>query len=214
MKFITEQIETELSSTILEENGERQLYIEGIMAQADIKNGNGRVYPVSVLAEAVNKYMQNDVIKRTAIGELNHPASPVPNPERASHLITELYQDGSNFIGKARVLNTPMGQIVKGLHEGGVQIQVSTRGLGNIKKSVVEAYRMTAIDVVQNASAPDAFVNGIMEGVDYFWKDDQIVESSIEAKQMIEIAFKKKGKFREELAVEAFSKFMESIKAK
>lgn len=172
MKLITEHTE-ELEYLAEDVDGQRRHMIEGIFAQAEMANRNGRVYPRDVLENAVTKYNKNQVAKGRAVGELGHPDSPTVNLDRVSHRITELRWDGDNVIGRAQVLDTPMGQIVKGLMEGEVQLGVSTRGMGSLqerggKTYVKDDFMLATVDVVQDPSAPEAFVNGIMEGVDYF----------------------------------------------
>jgi hypothetical protein len=192
MKLITEV--TEDVRTITEEvDGKKNLFIEGVFMQAGIKNRNGRVYPVHILENEVGRYVNEKVKTNRALGELNHPASPQVNPERACIRITELNKDGNNFVGKALVLNTPMGHIVKGIMEGEGRLGVSSRGMGTLKKSgmiteVQSDFRLaTAADVVSDPSAPDAFVNGIMENVEWFfdeklgWQSRNIIEETKQA---------------------------------
>lgn len=193
MKLITEI--TEDVKTVIEEgvDGKKNLFIEGVFMQANIKNRNGRLYPVTILENEVNRYIKEKVSTNRALGELNHPASPQVNPERACIRICELKRDGNNFMGKALVLNTPMGNIVRGIMEGGGQIGVSSRGMGTLKQSgmvteVQSDFRLaTAADVVSDPSAPDAFVNGIMEDVEWFfddkmgWQANNVVEQTVAA---------------------------------
>jgi hypothetical protein len=146
----------------------KQLYIEGIFAQAEVKNGNGRIYPKSVMEKAVAQYNENYVSKRRALGELNHPARPFADPAEAAILIESFEMDGNNVIGKAKVLNTPKGQIIKGLLEGGFNLGVSTRGLGSLlekngAKVVQSDFMMTATDAVDMPSGPDCYVNSLYE---------------------------------------------------
>jgi hypothetical protein len=153
------------------ENG-KQLYIEGIFAQANIKNGNGRFYPKALMEVSTDAYIKNFVLKRRALGELNHPDRPMPDPSEGAILTEKLEWSGNDVIGKAKVLNTPKGQIIKGLLEGGFALGVSTRGLGSLKESrngykEVTEYMMTAIDAVDNPSAPDAYVNALVESVSW-----------------------------------------------
>ena len=172
MKLITEHTD-ELRYLTEEKNGEKKYMIEGIFMQAESKNRNGRVYPKNVLESATDKYQKEQVKTGRAVGELGHPDSPTINLDRVSHKITELNWDGNNVIGKAEILETPMGQIVRGLMDGEVQLGVSTRGMGSLKQSggktvVSDDFILSTVDIVQDPSAPDAFVNGIMEGVEYF----------------------------------------------
>ena len=172
MKLITEHTE-ELEYITEDVDGFRKYMIEGVFAQAEKQNRNGRVYPRAVLETATDKYNNEQVATGRAVGELGHPDSPTINLDRVSHRITELRWDGNNVIGRAQILETPMGQIVKGLMDGEVRLGVSTRGMGSIKNSggktvVSDDFMLSTVDVVQDPSAPDAFVNGIMEGIDYF----------------------------------------------
>jgi hypothetical protein len=149
------------------ENG-KELFIQGIFAQAQVKNGNGRYYEKDVLEQAVEKYNEKFISKRRALGELNHPDRPFADPAKAAILINELKWDGNNVIGKAKVLNTPKGQIIKGLMEGGFNMGVSTRGLGSLSerngmKYVNKDYMMTAVDCVDQPSGPDCYVNPLVE---------------------------------------------------
>lgn len=187
-KLITDISFGELQLITEEKEGHKDLFIEGIFLQAEKKNRNGRIYPLGVLKPVVEKYIQEYVSSNRAMGELNHPSSPSVNPERASHLITELRQSGNDFYGKAKILNTPVGNIVRGLIEGGVNLGVSSRGLGTLKegtdnyrgsKVVQKDYYMVTIDVVSDPSAPDAFVNGVFESVDYMIENGHIKESNV-----------------------------------
>jgi hypothetical protein len=176
MKLIAEYTNEGLGYSITEgKNGKKETYIEGIFMQAEGKNRNGRVYTREVLTAAVDRYNNEQVMTGRAVGELNHPEGPSINLDKVSHRITELKWDGNNVIGKALVLDTPMGQIVKGLVEGGVQLGVSSRGMGSLENRngvsyVKDDFMLSTVDIVQDPSAPNAFVNGIMEGVD--WKMD------------------------------------------
>ena len=171
MKLITEHVE-DLQYITEEKNGKKTFVIEGVFMQADKKNRNGRIYPREVLESAVDKYVTEQVSRGRAVGELNHPEGPTINLDKVSHKITELRWDGNNVIGKASILETPMGKIVQGLLEGEVQLGVSSRGMGSLAQkngtNVVNAdFMLNAIDVVQDPSAPEAFVNGIMEGIEW-----------------------------------------------
>jgi hypothetical protein len=176
MKLIAEYTNEGLGYSITEgKNGKKETYIEGIFMQAEGKNRNGRVYTREVLNNAVDRYNNEQVMTGRAVGELNHPEGPSINLDKVSHRITELKWNGNNVIGKALVLDTPMGQIVKGLVEGGVQLGVSSRGMGSLENRngvsyVKDDFMLSTVDIVQDPSAPNAFVNGIMEGVD--WKMD------------------------------------------
>ena len=185
MKLITELVEENLSYVTEEKNGKKNTVIEGIFMQAESKNRNGRVYPRDVMESAVNKYVTEQVSKGRAVGELNHPEGPTINLDKVSHRITELTWDGNNVMGKALVLDTPMGQIVKGLVEGGVQLGVSSRGMGSlVNKNGVNVvgpdFMLATVDIVQDPSAPQAFVNGIMEGVEWVWDNGLLKAQDIE----------------------------------
>ena len=173
MKLIAEYTESNLGYSITEgKNGEKKVFIEGIFMQAEGKNRNGRIYTKKVLEAAVDKYNIEQVMTGRAVGELNHPDGPSINLDKVSHRITELKWDGNNVVGKALILDTPMGKIVKGLVEGGVQLGVSSRGMGSLESKngvnyVKDDFMLSTVDIVQDPSAPNAFVNGIMEGVDW-----------------------------------------------
>lgn len=182
MKLITEEI-TDVQYLVEEsKNGTKNHYIHGIFMQAETKNRNGRVYPLGLLQREVNRYNNNYVQKNRAFGELGHPDSPAINLDRVSHMITNLKQEGNNFIGKAKILDTPNGRIVKSLLEGGANLGVSTRGVGSLKPSngyqlVNDDFHLaTAADIVADPSAPEAFVQGIMENREWIlegtgWKE-------------------------------------------
>ena len=170
MKLITEHIsEVEY---IVEGKGKQQ-YIKGVFMQSDVKNQNGRIYPFPVLQREVKNYSKKFVKEGRALGELGHPMGPTINLDRVSHLITELYEDGKNFVGKAKIMDTPNGKIVKNLLESGVKLGVSSRGLGTVKANkagvneVQKDFVLSTVDIVADPSAPAAFVNGIMEGKEF-----------------------------------------------
>ena len=173
MKLITEYTQNQLSYSIEEaKNGKKNTFLEGVFMQAENKNKNGRIYTRQVLQGAVDRFVNEQVITGRAVGELNHPDGPSINLDKVSHRITELKWDGNNVMGKALILNTPMGQIVKGLVEGGVQLGVSSRGMGSLEMKngsnyVADDFMLNTVDIVQDPSAPNAYVNGIMEGVSY-----------------------------------------------
>ena len=184
MKLITEQIED--VQVITEGTGaDKKLYIEGVFLQSELKNRNGRVYPFQVLEREVNRYNEEYVKTKRALGELGHPDGPTVNLDRVSHRITELRAEGNNFMGKAQILDTPMGKIAKSLLGEGVQLGVSSRGMGSIDRREDTAYVMddfmlaTAADIVADPSAPDAFVNGIMEGKEWAWHNGILKESKV-----------------------------------
>lgn len=186
MKLITEHLDNELEYlSEADSKGNKSATIQGIFMQAEGKNRNGRIYPKAILEKAVAKYSAEQVSKGRAVGELNHPEGPTVNLDKVSHRITELKWDGNNVMGKALILNTPMGQIVKGLMEGGVQLGVSSRGMGSLVQRggvnvVGNDFILSTVDIVQDPSAPEAFVNGIMEGVDWVWDNGILKAQEIE----------------------------------
>ena len=174
MKLITEEV-SKVKFISEEKNGRKSLYIEGVFLQADIKNRNGRCYPMETLSREVSRYNENYIKKGRALGELGHPDGPTVNLDRVSHMITSLKCEGSNFIGKAKILETPMGKIASSLLSEGVKLGVSSRGIGSLVEKngvryVADDFMLaTAADIVADPSAPDAFVNGIMEGVEWVY---------------------------------------------
>lgn len=178
MKLITELSE---DVKFIKEDGDENYYIEGIFLQGNAKNKNGRVYPLPVLKAAVNAYENTFIKTKRSLGELGHPTGPALNLHLASHLIVELRQDGENYIGKAHLLDTPNGKIAKNFLDEGIQLGVSSRGLGSIKESngaaVVQAdFHLSTVDIVADPSAPDAFVQGIMEGREWIWNNGELSE--------------------------------------
>ena len=186
MKLITENIE-DIQILTEEKDGKQHLYIEGVFLQSEIKNRNGRIYPFSVLEKEVGRYNEEYVSKGRALGELGHPDGPTVNLDRVSHRITSLKAEGTNFMGKARILDTPMGNIAKSLLGEGVKLGVSSRGMGSIDRQESASYVMddfmlaTAADIVADPSAPDAFVNGIMEGKEWVWDNGILKEQQVAA---------------------------------
>ncbi len=184
MKLITETFE-DVNVLVEESNGKKNLYIEGIFLQSDIKNRNGRVYPYNVLNREVERYNEQYVKSGRALGELGHPDGPTVNLERVSHKIISLKAEGSNFIGRAQILSTPMGDIAKNLLDSGVKLGVSSRGMGSLEERNGANYvrddfmLATAADIVADPSAPDAFVNGIMEGKEWIWENGILREQQI-----------------------------------
>ena len=175
MKLIREEIE-QVEVIVEERNGKKSLYIEGVFLQGDIKNRNGRMYPMETLRREVSRYNENHIMAGRALGELGHPDGPTVNLDRVSHKIISLRESGSNFIGKAKVLSTPMGKIAESLISEGVKLGVSSRGIGSLRVNreginiVGEDFMLaTAADIVADPSAPDAFVSGIMEGKEWVW---------------------------------------------
>ena len=185
MKLITEQIEN-VQILTEEKDGKKLLYIEGVFLQSELTNRNGRRYPFDVLNREVERYNEEYVKTKRALGELGHPDGPTINLDRVSHRIVSLRAEGNNFMGKAQILDTPMGKIAKSLLDEGVQLGVSSRGMGSIEKqegiSVVRDDFMltTAADIVADPSAPDAFVNGIMEGKEWVWDNGILKEAKVD----------------------------------
>ena len=187
MKLISEYAENKLDFLVEEDKktGKKNYAIQGIFAQAETKNRNGRIYPMPIMEKALGKYVDTQVSKGRAVGELNHPEGPTVNLDRVSHKIDKLEFDGNDVVGKASILETPMGQVVKGLLDGGVTFGVSTRGMGSLKNNgnamvVNSDYILNAVDIVQDPSAPSAFVNGIMEGVEWVWNNGIIEARTVE----------------------------------
>ena len=214
MKLITESIE-DIKILTEDKDGKKHLYIEGVFLQSEIKNRNGRVYPFGVLEKEVNRYNEEYVKPGRALGELGHPDGPTVNLDRVSHKITSLRAEGNNFIGKARILDTPMGTIAKNLLGEGVKLGVSSRGMGSLKeengvKYVGEDFMLaTAADIVADPSAPDAFVNGIMEGKEWVWEGGILRERQIqELKTSIDRASKVE---LEEKMLSAFDQFLSNL---
>ena len=216
MKLICEVNENVQFITEDKENGAKSYFIEGIFMQGDVKNRNGRVYPSEVLARETKRYNVEYVKKNRAYGELGHPQGPTINLERVSHMITELKQDGNNFVGKAKIMcETPYGKIVKSLMDEGAQLGVSSRGMGSLKEKGGTAevqkdfYLATAADIVADPSAPDAFASGIMEGKEWIWDNGIIRESEIAiAEQTIEKASRKN---LEEAKLSVFKNFLSKL---
>ena len=217
MKLISEYYENDVQCIVeKKENGEKKYVIEGVFAQADQKNRNGRIYPRAIMEAAVNKYVTEQVSKKRAVGELNHPEGPTVNLDKVSHLITDLRLEGNDVVGKAQILDTPMGKIVKGLLEGGVQLGVSTRGMGSLENRngvayVKDDFMLATVDIVQDPSAPDAFVNGIMEGVDWVWNNG-ILERQIIEDMETEIKNAPKA-YSSAVQIREFKNFLSLIKS-
>ena len=212
MKLITETIEDIEVLTEANTSGGKNYKIRGVFMQADIKNRNGRLYPVDTLAKEVARYTKEFINKKRAFGELGHPDGPTVNLERVSHMITSLKQEGKNFIGEAKVMDTPYGKIVKNLIDEGAQLGVSSRGMGSIQQSqgrnVVgkDFYLATAADIVADPSAPDAFVEGIMENKEWVW--DNGILKSIEVEQYKEEIEKTKRSKLAEVKANIFKDFI------
>lgn len=221
MKLITELVEQVDYLSESKESGEKEHYIHGIFLQGNIKNRNGRIYPIDTLDKEVERYVKEAIEAKRAYGELGHPAGPQINLDRVSHIITELKKDGANYIGKARLTETPMGNIAKGLLKSGAKLGVSSRGMGSLKpmkEGVMEVqsdYRIaTAADIVADPSAPSAFVEGIMEGVEWIydpikgtWHEEQLQEIKKEVHRMSRSQL-------EEQKLDIFDKYLTSLALK
>ena len=215
MKLIAEYTESDVQCIVEKrEDGTKKYVIEGVFAQADKKNRNGRVYPKAIMEGAVGKYVDEQVSKQRAVGELNHPEGPTVNLDKVSHLITDLRFEGNDVVGKASILETPMGKIVQGLLDGGVRLGVSTRGMGSLEQRndamyVKEDFMLNAVDIVQDPSAPNAFVNGVMEGVEWVWNNG-IIEPQVIEKVETEIK-RAPSKRLYETQVREFKNFLSSL---
>ena len=214
MKLISEEIQ-DAEYLIEDANGKKNYKIKGIFLQSDIKNRNGRVYPKEIMIKEVNRYNKEFVEKKRAFGELGHPDGPTVNLERVSHMITNLQQDGSNYVGEAKIMNTPYGKIVKGLIDEGAQLGVSSRGMGSLEQrngaNYVKSDFMlaTAADIVADPSAPDAFVQGIMESKEWIWDNGRLVERDVDAwRKEIRSASRRK---LEEKKLEIFGNFLKNL---
>ena len=215
MKLIAEYNDSDITTYITEDKkGNKSHVIEGVFMQADAKNRNGRIYEKKILEAAVNKYVKEQVSTGRAVGELNHPEGPTVNLDKVSHKITDLKWEGSNVVGKASILKTPMGQIVEGLLEGGVKLGVSSRGMGTLANRggamyVKDDFMLASVDIVQDPSAPSAFVNGVMEGVDWIWNNGILEPQEIEK---IETEIKRTpAKHLGEAEIKAFKNFLSKL---
>jgi hypothetical protein len=213
MKLITEEIES-VEIITEEKNGKQTLYIQGPFLQAEVTNRNGRCYPMDVLAREVNKYNETFIKQGRALGELGHPDGPTVNLDRVSHMITSLKSEGNNFVGKAKILDTPMGNIAKSLLGEGVKLGVSSRGIGSLVerngiKYIGDDFMLaTAADIVADPSAPDAFVQGIMEGKEWVWDGGILKEMNAQqTKQKIERLVKQR-KLNEQTKLRVFSDYL------
>ena len=214
MRLIAEEI-VQVEFLSEEKNGKKSHFIEGVFLQSEIKNKNGRVYPQGILAREVAKYDEHHIQKGRALGELGHPEGPSINLDRVSHKIESLKEDGNNFVGRAKILETPMGNIAKNLLDEGVRLGVSSRGMGSLKEKdgvnfVADDFMLaTAADIVADPSAPDAFVDGIMEGKEWVWDNGILKESAVaQIKKEIDQATLINIQERK---VSAFSKFLKSL---
>ena len=223
MKLITEVVESCEVLTEANEDGKKSYFIEGIFMQGDIKNRNGRIYPSTVLEKEMKRYDDQFIKTKRALGELGHPDGPSINGDRVSHLITEMKKDGSNFVGKAKILSTPMGQIVKTFMDEGVKIGVSTRGLGSVKTTkegimeVQDDFHLATVDIVTDPSGPNCFVNGIMENTEYFyditsgtWRAQEAIQEMVkEVKQEYKRTVRR---IDEASAARMFERFVDSLR--
>ena len=221
MKLIAEYNEHNVQCIVEKaSDGTKKYAIEGVFMQSEAKNRNGRIYPKKVMENAVAKYVEEQVSKNRAVGELNHPEGPTVNLDKVSHLITDLRWEGNDVVGKASILDTPMGQIVKGLLEGGVNLGVSTRGMGSLEQRngasyVKEDFSLSTVDIVQDPSAPGAFVNGIMEGVEWIWQNGILTAQEICEDQQeteIEIAPTLLTRPSGKIQIREYKNFLSSIK--
>ena len=218
MKLIAEFNQTDVECfTEAKSDGGKKYIISGVFAQSEKKNRNGRIYPKPIMEKAVKKYVDEQVSKDRAVGELNHPEGPTVNLDKVSHLIKELKFQGNDVVGKAQILDTPNGKIVKGLLDGGVQLGVSTRGMGSLAREnnamiVQPDFMLNAVDIVQDPSAPNAFVNGVMEGVEWVWNNGIIEARHIE---QMETEIKKAPRADlYETQVREFKNFLSLLKTK
>ena len=217
MKLISEFNDYGVQPVIVEQNekGEKDYFIEGIFMQSEIKNRNGRIYPKEVIQKEVKRYNKEFVEKKRAFGELGHPEGPTINLDKVSHMIEKLEEDGNNFVGRAKILSTPNGQIVKNLIDDGAKLGVSSRGLGSLESKgnaqyVKDDFQLaTAGDIVADPSAPAAFVEGIMEGKEWVWDHGSLVEAHVaEAKKRIEEKVRRRQDIESSLE---FAKFLKQL---
>ena len=215
VKLKSEQVQDVEYITEEKEDGKKNYMIKGVFMQADIKNRNGRVYPMEILQKEVKRYNKQYINEKRAFGELGHPDGPTVNLERASHMITGLYPDGKNFIGEAKILSTPMGNIVKNLMDEGAKLGVSSRGMGSLDQKNGanyvrdDFYLATAADIVADPSAPNAFVEGIMEGKEWIWDNGTLVESElIRMRERINTRVRKRQANEDALELASFLKML------
>ena len=218
MKLVTELIESvDVKIQIDEETKQKSHFIEGVFLQAEMKNRNGRMYPMATMQKEVNRYNEQYIQKNRAFGELGHPNGPTINLERASHMIKDLRQEGNNYIGKAKILDTPYGNIVKNLIDEGAQLGVSSRGMGTLREKagcqVVQDDFMlsTAADIVADPSAPQAFVNGVMEGVDWVYDAASGHFNAMKVVEETKELGRKSSKELQESALRLFDKYLKSL---
>ena len=215
VKLISESAEDIEYIVEEKENGKKNYKIRGIFMQADVKNRNGRVYPLEILQKEVAKYNKNFIRENRAFGELGHPEGPTVNLERVSHMVTELHPDGKNFIGEAKIIETPMGKIVKNLIDEGAKLGVSSRGMGSLEQKNGanyvrdDFYLATAADIVADPSAPNAFVEGIMEGKEWVWNHGSLIEAHVaEMKKVFDV---KKRQRDAKIGALAFANFLKKL---
>ena len=215
VKLFSEVVEEVEYITEAKEGGGKNYKIKGIFLQADIKNRNGRVYPMEVLEKEVARYNKKFINENRAYGELGHPEGPTVNLERVSHMVTELYPDGKNFIGEAKIMETPMGKIVKNIMNEGGKLGVSSRGMGSLNQKNGanyvrdDFYLATAADIVADPSAPNAFVEGIMEGKEWVWNNGALIEAElVELRRKFDV--KKRNRDTKVEALE-FAKFLKKL---
>jgi hypothetical protein len=215
VKLFSEAVEEVQYITEAKENGGKNYKIKGIFLQADIKNRNGRVYPMEVLEKEVGRYNKKFINESRAYGELGHPDGPTVNLERVSHMVTELYPDGKNFIGEAKIMETPMGKIVKNIMDEGGKLGVSSRGMGSLDQKNGanyvrdDFYLATAADIVADPSAPNAFVEGIMEGKEWVWNNGALVEAElVELRRKFDV---KKRQRNAKIEALEFAKFLKKL---
>ena len=215
VRLFSEAVEEVEYITEDKENGGKNYKIRGIFLQADVKNRNGRIYPMEVLEKEVEKYKKNFIDQKRAYGELGHPDGPTVNLERVSHLTTSLKQDGKNFVGEAKIMKTPMGEIVKSLMDEGCKLGVSSRGMGSLQQKgganyvKDDFYLATAADIVADPSAPNAFVEGVMEGKEWVWNNGALIESHlVELKKDFDVKTRSRNAKVEALE---FAKFLKRL---
>jgi len=215
MKLIREEITQAVKMLVEDREGKRNYFLEGVFLQSEMLNKNNRIYPKQILEREVARYMKEYVLPKRAFGELGHPDTPTVNLDRVSHMITELKADGNNFVGRAKIMDTPMGRIVKNFMDEGATLGVSSRGMGSLKP-IKEAqmvqddyYLATAADIVADPSAPDAFVRGIMENKEWMWNNGLIVEADID--QMKKEILGASRKQLEEITLRNFERFLKNL---
>ena len=215
VKLFSEAVDEVQYITEAKENGGKNYKIKGIFLQADIKNRNGRVYPMEVLEKEVTRYNKKFINENRAYGELGHPDGPTVNLERVSHMVTELYPDGKNFVGEAKIMGTPMGEIVKNIMDEGGKLGVSSRGMGSLDQKNGanyvrdDFYLATAADIVADPSAPNAFVEGIMEGKEWVWNNGALVEAElVELRRKFDV---KKRQRNVKIEALEFAKFLKRL---